>query len=78
VTHKTVIYTSRPKEKFLSVRLLAAAFWVSWFAIEWCRAFSLGDQILLSKTAVVHLIMAILCSLVTYGMNVRTDKDDDE
>lgn len=72
------IVTHIPQEKFLSIQLLAAAFWASWFALQWCRIFGLGDQLVIMKTSWGHLVIAILFSLVTYVVNQQRHQETDD
>lgn len=71
------IVTHIPQEKFLSIRLIATAWWASFFACWWCRALELGDPRLLGSGAYMFLAGALTFSLVTYGMNVRTEPSTD-
>ena len=76
MTRRTVTYI--PREKFLTVRLLAAVFWTSFFACWWLNIFEIGNERRLSSGMIMFLIGAVLFSLITYSMNMSAGKDKDD
>ena len=73
MTHKTVTYI--PTEPFLNTRLLAAAWWASFFAATWVDILGIADC---NKSVITFFAGAVLFSMITFGLDHASDKEEDD